>query len=78
MYNSYVLYLCMKVKDFLLSEDCINLKAIANKIWPDNKAAEAYMYRKLSNDRPWTEKDEEKAKAALKALADRIEKTTSD
>lgn len=62
----------MKAKEFLTNEPSVNASAIANKMWPTNKSAKTYMSRKLSGDRPWTEKDEAKALEVLNELADRI------
>ena len=62
----------MKAKDFLLNDSPVNLKYVAGKMWPTNKSADTYMSRKLNGDRPWTEKDEQKAIEVLNELADRI------
>ena len=62
----------MKAKDLLLNEPAINASVIANKMWPTNKSAKTYMSRKLNGDRPWTDKDEQKAIEVLNELAERI------
>ncbi|MGJ1499639.1 hypothetical protein ACR79R_20165 [Sphingobacterium spiritivorum] len=62
----------MKIKEFLTNGGAINLRYVAAKMWPTNKSADAYMSRKLNGDRPWTDKDERKAKQILNDLADLI------
>lgn len=62
----------MKAKDFLINDPSINTGFIASEMWPTNRSAKTYMSRKLNGERPWTEKDEDKAKEVLNHLADRI------
>lgn len=65
----------MTAKEFLKTEKSLNLSAIAEKMWPENKAAKSYLARKLSeseSSRPWTESDEVLAHKVLSELAIRI------
>ena len=65
----------MNAKEFLKVEKSLNLTAIAENMWPDNKAAKSYLTRKLSDSgssRPWTESDEVLASKVLNELAIRI------
>ncbi|HLT86475.1 MAG TPA: hypothetical protein VKZ57_02730 [Sphingobacterium sp.] len=63
-----------KSKDFLVQHRWLNLKTLAHEIYPTNKSAETYLSRKLRGVRPWTEKDEIKAKKALIRIAKKLEK----
>lgn len=58
----------MDFKDYLLTQKDFYLSALAFKMWPDNKSADTYLSSKLSGTRPFTPKDEKKARKALKEL----------
>lgn len=65
----YIFYICvMKVKEYLISEDALNLSVIARRMWPKNSDAKTYLSRKLNDKLPWTKGDTEKAKSVLKDL----------
>jgi hypothetical protein len=61
----------MDYKEYLLTQSAVNLAYIAQKMWPTNTNAKAYLSRKLNGadpKRPWTEKDNQLAKQALNDL----------
>jgi hypothetical protein len=61
----------MDYKEYLLNQSAVNLQYIAQKMWPTNKNAKSYLSTKLNGTdpkRPWTEKDNQLAKAALNEL----------
>lgn len=62
----------MKVKEFLTNDPFVNLKHVAREMWPNNKASDTYISKKLNGALPWTEKDEAKAKKVLKRLSEQI------
>ena len=65
----------MSAKEFLQNEKTLNLSAIAEKMWPENKSAKSYLARKLGgseSSRPWTAADEVLAQKVLTELAIRI------
>lgn len=51
-----------------LKQGPIDLKYVAEKMWPENKNAKVYMSMKLNGKRPWTKGDEEKASNILAEL----------
>jgi len=61
----------MTVKEFLQSKT-VNVSHVAKKMWPKNKNAEIYLYKKLSGERPFTKKDAENALDKLKTLSESI------
>jgi hypothetical protein len=64
----------MKVKEFLLTSTEINLKGIAQLMWPSNASANTYLSKKLNglDDRSFTDKDAELALKVLKELGKSI------
>lgn len=58
----------MDFKEYLINQKDIVLSALAFRMWPDNKAADKYLSAKLTGGRPFTAKDEKKARKALKQL----------
>lgn len=69
----------MDYKEYLLNQSAINLQYIAEKMWPTNSDAKAYLSRKLNEGgRPWTESDNEKAKKALNELGQKLITDTTD
>jgi hypothetical protein len=66
---------CMDVKEFLLTTKEINLTAIAQLMWPENKTAKTYLSKKLHglDNRVFTDKDAELALKVLKDLGERID-----
>lgn len=60
----------MDFKDYLLNQTDFSLKALAFRMWPDNKTADHYLSVKLHNlnNRSFTAKDEKLARKALKEL----------
>jgi hypothetical protein len=57
----------MTVQEFLQSK-AANLSLVAKKMWPKNKTADLYLYKKLSGERPFTKSDSEKALNALNEI----------
>jgi len=64
----------MDYKDYLINHSPIELSYIAGKMWPENKAAKSYLSKKLSGERPWTEKDNALAKKVINELGDELSK----
>ncbi|MXV39326.1 hypothetical protein GO491_11675 [Flavobacteriaceae bacterium Ap0902] len=64
----------MTVEEFLKNESAINLKAIAFKMYPNNKSANTYLVNKLNqnDNRRFNKKDAEKALKALKDISFQI------
>ena len=60
----------MDFKEYLLTQKEFQLSALAKLMWPDNKAADSYLSKKLNNldGRTFTVNDEILARKALKAL----------
>lgn len=58
----------MDFKEYLLKQKDFYLSALAFRMWPANKSADTYLSVKLSGKRPFTEKDEDLARKALKEL----------
>jgi hypothetical protein len=60
----------MDFKDYLLTQKEFQLSALAFRMWPNNKAADTYLSKKLNglDDRTFTAKDEILARKALKEL----------
>jgi hypothetical protein len=58
----------MDYKQYLIDQKDLQLSAIANRMWKNNKNAKVYLSMKLKGDRPWTEKDNITAHAALVEL----------
>lgn len=59
----------MDYKEYLLNQTAINLKYIAEKMWPTNTNAQTYLSRKINGKgRPWTNLDNEKAQIAIHEL----------
>jgi hypothetical protein len=60
----------MDFKEYLLTQTDFSLKALAFRMWPDNKTADHYLSVKLHNlnNRSFTEKDEKLARKALAEL----------
>jgi hypothetical protein len=58
----------MDVVEYLKAAKEINHAEVAKKMWPNNSDAGAYLYRKLSGQRPFTDKDREKALKVLKEM----------
>jgi hypothetical protein len=57
----------MSVEEYL--KNCpIDLRYIAGLMYPTNKAANSYLSKKLNGERPFTEKDAERAINALKSI----------
>jgi hypothetical protein len=64
----------MKVKEFLMTSKEINLKGIAELMWPSNASANTYLSKKLNglDGRTFTDKDAELALKVLKELGQSI------
>lgn len=62
----------MTVKEYLLTTTDINLAELARKMWPTNKNAKSYLSRKLSGDRPFTDKDAVLARKVLIELGHKL------
>jgi len=64
----------MKIKEYLLSQQDINMKTLADLMYPTNASANSYLSKKLNgkSGRSWTQKDEDLAKEILHALGDRL------
>lgn len=61
----------MDYKEYLLNQSAVNLAYIAQKMWPTNTNAKAYLSRKINNTdakRPWTADDNRKAEIAIHEL----------
>lgn len=59
----------MDYKEYLLNQSAINLQYIAEKMWPTNTDAKAYLSRKINGTgRPWTASDNDKARQAIHEL----------
>lgn len=50
----------------------VDIKYVANKMWPSNKNANVYMSMKLNGKRSWTKDDEEKAVKILAELGSEL------
>jgi hypothetical protein len=60
----------MDFKDYLINQKEFSLKALAFRMWPNNKTADNYLSKKLHgySDQQFTAKDEKLARKALKEL----------
>jgi hypothetical protein len=71
----YFLYIYrMKIKEYLMTTDEINVAYVARQMFPSNKSAHTYISRKLNgtDGRSWTQKDEDSAKVILNQLGEKL------
>jgi hypothetical protein len=55
----------MDFKEYIINQCPIDKAFIAERMWPTNKGAKSYLSKKLSGERPWTEKDNALAKQVI-------------
>jgi hypothetical protein len=55
----------MDFKEYINKQCPIDKAFIAERMWPTNKGAKSYLSKKLSGERPWTEKDNDLAKKVI-------------
>lgn len=64
----------MDFKEYLTTVCPVDKAYIANRMWPENKAAKSYLSKKLSGERPWTEKDNDLAKRVINEIGIELSK----
>ena len=62
----------MDFKAYLIKQSALQLNSVARLMYPKNQAAHVYLSRKLNGNRPWTDKDNEKCRLALKKIAEEL------
>ena len=69
----------MNIKEYLLS-GAVNLAELASEMYPNNKTARVYLFKKLhgKSNRTFTKKDAEKALEIIKKRCETISSLTID
>lgn len=62
----------MDYREYLTNQTELQLITVARLMWPKNKNANVYLSMKLNGTRPWTTKDDERAKEAIQQIAEKL------
>lgn len=58
----------MDMKNYLSRERTLKLSEVAKRMWPASRNPEVLLSMKLNDKRPWTDKDNVKAEAAVRKI----------